>query len=292
MLLVVDNIKNGHDIEGKVLSPTELADLNGARQCLRDLATEKNVGLFPDVESAIDACIAHFAQLNIGKCQSKLPCRKKRDASTLKGRGICFDVTDDSEESYVGHGSLTSSQSIVKRPRLQWLGIYLRGSVYVGGNLTATSWRKNVAIPMLHRAGIPVIVPVVDYLQIGLSSRVEKLGQTRADYVCETKKLKATAELILFMIPKNLRSIAGMTEAVELVLSSQALLLVIEPMEEGDMVEDGVFITGREFQDLARARAYLREMAERNDVDVFTSVTKAVEVIVARAQRPASVVIA
>ena len=41
VLLVVDNIKNGHDIEGKVLSPTELADLNGARQCLRDLRLRK-----------------------------------------------------------------------------------------------------------------------------------------------------------------------------------------------------------------------------------------------------------
>uniref|UniRef100_A0AAV1UR45 Uncharacterized protein n=1 Tax=Peronospora matthiolae TaxID=2874970 RepID=A0AAV1UR45_9STRA len=59
------------------------------------------------------------------------------------------------------------------------------------------------------------------------------------------KSLKAKAELILFVIPKSLRSIAGMTEAVELVSGSRALLLVIEPMEGGYVAEDGVFITGR-----------------------------------------------
>ncbi|KAE8982980.1 hypothetical protein PF011_g21385 [Phytophthora fragariae] len=159
---------------------------------------------------------------------------------------------------------------------------YTGGSVYLGGNLTATSWRQKVAIPLLRTAGIPVYVPFADYLQFGLSSAAEKHVQALAEHFQEIETQKAIAELILFVIPRNLRSIAAMTEAVELVSSHQALLLVIEPVEEGCMVEEGLAITGRELKDLARARAYLREMAERNDVAVFESVTEAVDNIVER----------
>jgi hypothetical protein len=72
-----------------------------------------------------------------------------------------------------------------------------------------------------------------------------------------------------------------MTEAVELVASWHAMLLVIEPLEEGCIVcTDGKVVDGREYKDLARARAYLQEMAERNDVQVFSSVADAVESVV------------
>ncbi|KUF66950.1 hypothetical protein AM587_10016192 [Phytophthora nicotianae] len=241
VMLVVDDIEEGTEVAGKVLSKTELADLNGARQCLRDLAHRRGVGLFPDVAAAIEGCIAYLTQTNAPRSKPEVP-----------------------------------------RLRCQLFSDYTGGSVYLGGNLTATSWRQKVAIPLLRQAGIPVYVPFADYLQFGLSSTAEQHVQTLSEHFREIETQKATAELVLFVIPRNLRSIAAMTEAVELVSSHQALLLVIEPVEEGCMVEEGVAITGREFKDLARARAYLREMAERNDVAVFESVTQAVENIVER----------
>ncbi|KUF90858.1 hypothetical protein AM588_10008200 [Phytophthora nicotianae] len=186
VMLVVDDIEEGTEVAGKVLSKTELADLNGARQCLRDLAHRRGVGLFPDVAAAIEGCIAYLTQTNAPRSKPEVP-----------------------------------------------------------------------RLPEQH-------------------------VQTLSEHFREIETQKATAELVLFVIPRNLRSIAAMTEAVELVSSHQALLLVIEPVEEGCMVEEGVAITGREFKDLARARAYLREMAERNDVAVFESVTQAVENIVER----------
>lgn len=74
-----------------------------------------------------------------------------------------------------------------------------------------------------------------------------------------------------------------MTEAVELLLSHGVILLVIEPMEEGCIVEEnGHRVVGREFKDLARARAYVQETAERNDIQVFSSVAEAVQSIIER----------
>jgi hypothetical protein len=89
-------------------------------------------------------------------------------------------------------------------------------------------------------------------------------------------------QLILFVIPNRTRSIAAMTEAVELICSHLAMFLVIEPLEQGCELDDGVRLEGREFKDVARARSYLREMAERHDVEVFQSVSAAVDGIIKR----------
>lgn len=308
VMLVIEDIEEGDEIAGKLLSKTELADLNGARQCLRDLAAKRNVGLFPDVESVVEGCIAWLTQTNTPKSRPEVPRLRKRSSIVLNNwcgkhrphrvtsrshssrllksnsssSGSTKSVTDDSEQSSDSPGLSSPTQSIVKQLGCQLFSDYTGGSVYLGGNLTATSWRQKVAIPLLRKAGIPVYVPFADYLQFGLSSAAEKHVQALAEHFQEIETQKAIAELILFVIPRNLRSIAAMTEAVELVSSHQALLLVIEPVEEGCMVEEGVAITGREFKDLARARAYLREMAERADVAVFESVTEAVEGIVER----------
>ncbi|KAF1783454.1 hypothetical protein GQ600_13802 [Phytophthora cactorum] len=284
VMLVVDDIEEGTEVAGKELSKTELADLNGARQCLRDLAHRRGVGLFPDVAAAIEGCIAWLTQTDTPRSRPEVPRLRKRSSIVLNSwsgkhrphrvtsrshssrllksnsSGSNKSITDDSEQSSDSPGISSPTQSIVNQLGCQLFSDYTGGSVYLGGNLTATSWRQKVAIPLLRKAGIPIYVPFADYLQFGLSSTAEKHVQALAEHFREIETQKATAELILH----------------------QALLLVIEPVEEGCMVEEGVAITGREFKDLARARAYLREMAERNDVAVFESVTQAVENIVER----------
>ncbi|KAF1786579.1 hypothetical protein GQ600_18427 [Phytophthora cactorum] len=268
VMLVVDDIEEGTEVAGKELSKTELADLNGAR-----------VGLFPDVAAAIEGCIAWLTQTDAPRSRPEVPRLRKRSSIVLNSwsgkhrphrvtsrshssrllksnsSGSNKSITDDSEQSSDSPGISSPTQSIVNQLGCQLFSDYTGGSVYLGGNLTATSWRQKVAIPLLRKAGIPIYVPFADYLQFGLSSTAEKHVQALAEHFREIETQKATAELILH----------------------QALLLVIEPVEEGCMVEEGVAITGREFKDLARARAYLREMAERNDVAVFESVTQAVE---------------
>ncbi|RLN87249.1 hypothetical protein BBJ28_00018985 [Nothophytophthora sp. Chile5] len=303
VILVVEDIEENTEVAGKRLSPTELADLNGARQCLRDLAVKRGVGLYPDVACAIHASIAWLTQKDLPKSQPEMPRLRKRSSIVLNnwsGKHRPHRVTSRSHSSRLLKSASSSSSkssgddgdqsietsspthSIVNRLGCQLFSDYTGGSVYLGGNLKATSWRQKVAIPLLRKAGIPVYVPFADYLTSGLSSVVGKHVQALADHWQEIETEKELAELILFVIPSNLRSIAAMTEAVELVSSHQALLLVIEPLTEDCMVEDGLTVSGREFKDLARARAYLREMAERNDVEVFESVPEAVESIIER----------
>ena len=307
VMLVVEDIDEGDEIAGKLLSKTELADLNGARQCLRDLARRRKVGLFPDVATAIDECIAWLVQTNSPKFRPEMPRLRKRSSIVLndwcsKHQLSCVtsrsnslqllksnscsssskSITDDNEQGSNSPGLSSPTHSIAKQLGCRSVSDFTGGSVYLGGNVSATSWRQKVAIPLLRKSGIPVYVPFADYLHVGLSLAAEKHVKTLTEHFQTIETEKAIAELILFVIPRNLRSIAAMTEAIKLILSHQALLLVIESVEEGCMMENEVAIIGREFKDLARARTYLREMAERNDVAVFESVAEAVESIVER----------
>jgi hypothetical protein len=71
-----------------------------------------------------------------------------------------------------------------------------------------------------------------------------------------------------------------MTEAVELICNGHAVFLVLEPLHIDCVLTDGTTLTGREFKDIARARSYLQEMAERHRIHVFLSVQAAVTCII------------
>lgn len=321
VVLVVQDIEDGTKVEGKELTATEVGDLNGAREFLRNLAIKRqqrgsDVHLFPDVSSATDAVVAWVMNGDLPKHVPEVPRLRKRSSIVLSawsghfrfGRRASRSSSSNSLGSVVSNGRKHveehgrkhgGSHSIVRHG----LG-KTNGSVYLGGNLAGTSWREQIAIPLLHEAGIPFYIPYMDYLSFGLAQKAERKTRFPADRWNEIETEKELAEvrvfchgvilclryrssnvyiarqLILFVIPCHARSIAAMTEAVELILSHGAILLVIEPVEEGTMVEDGLAIVGREYKDLTRARAYLQETAERNDVQVFASVADAVENIV------------
>ncbi|CAI5713414.1 unnamed protein product [Hyaloperonospora brassicae] len=275
--LVIDDVPSGLVIEGAVVSTAELADLNGARQCLRDVATERrHVKLFPDVAAAVGACSSELLQLN-----------ERRQHRRQSGRSMATKPQEDEEEEKNEEKEALIAVDGTRFGGPPWTDLlprqsYTGGSVYLGGNVGATSWREEVAVPLLRRAGIAVHVPAVDYWQLGVPSGANTpRRRSRTDSLHDVKQLRATSALVLFVIPKHLRAIAAMTEAVALVLSRDAVVLVVEPVEEGDMIEEGVALTGRELHDLTRARAYLRDMAERNNVAVFPSVTNAVDAIIA-----------
>ncbi|DAZ94841.1 TPA: hypothetical protein N0F65_012530 [Lagenidium giganteum] len=303
VVLVVDDIIPGTMVEGAELSSSEIADLNGARECLRALALKKKVRVYDNVAAAIKGTIGWLVEDNLTVLAPAVPRLRKRSSIILNewsghvrprrntSRSCSsssilslISAGSDSDNEDTENSSGSPSQEFVKHGGVNGHG-YQSGSVYLGGNLQAT-WREHVAIPMLQQAGIPFFIPFQDYLSFELQRLAGAAPvSNKHDRWREIENEKADAELILFVIPSSSRSIAAMTEAVELVCSRFAMLLVIEPLQEGCKVEDDSHIHGREYKDLARARAYLQEMAERNDIEVFSSVRCAVESIVERLDR-------
>jgi len=137
--------------------------------------------------------------------------------------------------------------------------------VFLGGSCDPTTWRLDTAIPALENAGVSYYNPQVD------------------DWSPELVEIeagaKAAAACCLFVIDSQTRAIASMLEAAELITAGRSVTVVILDIEDGTEI-GGQPVTGRELKDLNRARAYLRDIADRNGADVYDSVPAAVEGVI------------
>lgn len=317
LVLVIEDIEEGATVEDEALTPMELEELNLARARLRTLAQHRerqqtaDVHLCSDIASAMETIVDLITNGDPPKHAPHVPRLRKRSSVVLSGWSRqCL-----SSRRMLRSSSLSSLASVVRKTSNSVLdgstheandrlvvcpgGFKANGSMFLGGDLARSYLHEHAQLQLLRDAGIAFSLPQSDYLTFDQwkgrspvvadryqdietkkelaevsASRLEPLGGKALTPSC-------APQLILFVIPRHTRSIVAMAEAVELMLSHGALLLVIEPLEEGFTVEDGHQVLGREFKDLARARAYLRETAERSGIQVFTSVMDAVACIVA-----------
>ena len=144
-------------------------------------------------------------------------------------------------------------------------------SVFLGGACNPTTWRRDVAIPALNRAGITYYNPQVD------------------DWKPELMELEARAKerasWLLFVITDATRGIASMVEAAELVADpkiSHRVVLVVRDVKaaaaagnDGSSPPEG--FAPEEAKDINRGRAYLRELCARKGVRVHASLDDALE---------------
>jgi hypothetical protein len=123
--------------------------------------------------------------------------------------------------------------------------------VFLGGSCNPTTWRKNIAIPLLERAGVEYYNPQVD--------------EWHDDLIAIEARNKEEAAILFFVLDGQTRSIASMVEIAEFVSLGRTVVLVIEDIPEGQMI-DGQSIVGRELKDLNRGRAYTADVANRHNV--------------------------
>ena len=86
--------------------------------------------------------------------------------------------------------------------------------MFLGGSCDPTTWRKNVAIPILERAGVEFFNPQVEEWSEG--------------WVALEEARKRQASILLFVINGSTRAIASMVEAAELIASNRRVVLVLE----------------------------------------------------------------
>lgn len=133
--------------------------------------------------------------------------------------------------------------------------------VFLGGSCNPTTWRKDVAIPILEAAAVSYYNPQVD--------------DWSPELVAIEAKAKEEAETLLFVIDSQTRAIASILEATEMIMSGRDVVLVIDQIADGTEI-GGQKVTGSELKDLNRARTYLMDLAMRHHVDVFACVADAV----------------
>ncbi|XP_050665334.1 uncharacterized protein LOC126965665 isoform X2 [Leptidea sinapis] len=132
--------------------------------------------------------------------------------------------------------------------------------VFLGGSCNPTTWRSDIAIPMLNKMGITYFNPQVDDWSTELLE-VEH-------------RAKAEARALLFVLASETRAVAACVEAAHLAAAPRDLLLVLRPYARHQMI-GGETITDQEYVELSRARATLQEVVERRGLPAFTDIPAA-----------------
>lgn len=147
------------------------------------------------------------------------------------------------------------------------MNVPVRPDVFLGGSCNPTTWRTEVAIPLLEAAAMTYYNPQVD--------------DWTPELVDIERQAKAQALNCLFIIDGQTRAVGSMVEVAAMLADDpSAIYLVIEDVPAG-LVIDGQAIGDRERKDLNQGRAYLRDLASKYDVIVHESVTAAVRALIA-----------
>jgi hypothetical protein len=146
--------------------------------------------------------------------------------------------------------------------------------VFLGGSCHPTTWRRDTAIPILAAAGVASYDPQVE--------------AWTPELLAVEARARAECAVLLFVIDGRTRAIASMLEVTESAVSGRRVLLVVEDIADGTEI-DGQPVTGRELDDLNRARAYVRDLATRHpNATLYPDVAAAAKAAAAAAAKAAA----
>ncbi|XP_037964259.2 uncharacterized protein LOC105391236 isoform X1 [Plutella xylostella] len=132
--------------------------------------------------------------------------------------------------------------------------------VFLGGSCNPTTWRSDIAIPMLKQMGITYFNPQVD----DWSKELMEVEH----------RAKAEARALLFVLDSETRAVAAAVEAAHLAAAPRDLLLVLRPYSRHQTIARET-ISDQEYVELSRARATLQEAVERRGLPAFTDIPAA-----------------
>ncbi|HEX2731176.1 MAG TPA: nucleoside 2-deoxyribosyltransferase domain-containing protein [Polyangiaceae bacterium] len=136
--------------------------------------------------------------------------------------------------------------------------------VFLGGSCGTTTWRRDVAIPLLERAGITYFDP---QLPVGCWNSEHQVIDQRA---------KAASLVLLFVISAQTASVASVAEAAYLLAQQRPLALVVEDVCVGSVINEQRCDEALAL-DLNRGRMFLRSMADVHGVPVFSRIDDGVK---------------
>eukprot|EP00041_Stephanoeca_diplocostata_P014318 m.259191 g.259191 ORF g.259191 m.259191 type:complete len:196 (-) comp19659_c1_seq4:100-687(-) len=139
-------------------------------------------------------------------------------------------------------------------------------AVFLGGSCGRTTWRKELAVPVLEAAGIKYYNPQRD--------------DWSPDLVSVEAKIKQQSALMLFVIGNCTRGLASVVEATEYICCGKPTCLGMDDIEAStDFDGNGTCASKNEVLDINRMRKYLRDVAERHNVPIFSHLPDALAVV-------------
>ncbi|MBS1990177.1 MAG: nucleoside 2-deoxyribosyltransferase domain-containing protein [Cyanobacteria bacterium SZAS LIN-3] len=133
--------------------------------------------------------------------------------------------------------------------------------VFLGGACGLTTWRKDIAIPLFEAAAVSYHNPQMP------------LGAWKEDDQYDEMRRKDECLVQLFVINGDTRGVASVAEVAYLIGARKPVAIVMEDIKAGTDVY-GRTIDQVEADDLNRGRIFVRAMAERHGVPIFTDIAE------------------
>lgn len=135
--------------------------------------------------------------------------------------------------------------------------------VFLGGACGVTTWRMDIAIPILEQAGVQYFNP-----------QMAPGAWTPAHQYLEME-VKSKSPVWLFVLHEQTRGVASIGEAAYRIGQGGGLALALTDIPYTARFENDRPCDPREIDDLNRGRVFLRAMAEEHGIPVFDSIEDA-----------------
>ena len=136
--------------------------------------------------------------------------------------------------------------------------------IFLGGTCGKTTWRNEIAIPVLEAAQLPYHNPQLPE------------GAWTPDHQYAEMEVKNKAEIWLFVLTTDTRGIASIGEVAYRIGQGGKIALAMQYFQPGAVL-NGQILSQTEIDDLNRGRVFLQAMAEKHGVPVFEDIAAAAE---------------
>ncbi|ESP04906.1 hypothetical protein LOTGIDRAFT_229984 [Lottia gigantea] len=133
--------------------------------------------------------------------------------------------------------------------------------IYLGGSCGKSSWREDIAIPMLRRHGLSYLNPFVS----------EWIFNMIPMQVAAREKCR----LLLYILTEESRSFSAMVEAGYYIGRGCRVVLCIQYLKKGSLVS-GEHLSDCTIEDYNRGRMYLSDMASKEGVQIFEDLEESI----------------
>ena len=133
--------------------------------------------------------------------------------------------------------------------------------VFLGGACGLTTWRKDIAIPLFEASGVSYHNPQMP------------LGAWKEDDQFDEMRRKDECLVQLFVITGETRGVASVAEVAYLIGGAKPVSVVLEDIKAGTDVY-GAKIDSVEADDLNRGRIFVRAMADRHGIPIYTDIAE------------------
>lgn len=132
--------------------------------------------------------------------------------------------------------------------------------VFLGGSCGSTSWRRDIAIPILRQYGVSYFNP--------------QLPNWDTRLIPIENQAKEQSRILLFVVSGDTLSVASMVEIAYYLGRGRKMVLCINDIPQSEDPEvDGMKLSQRALKDYNRGRTYLANIANKSRVPIFTNVS-------------------